>query len=297
VVQSTIAYVYSRLSTLKSSTFISQNIHVLARQGAYEFIAQRDMMPVNWVRGMIHEDIKRKVDGLMLEYPKGIFGKRIDILAEEISQEFSVNIESVERYLALRNAFLESGEPIDDSAQSTYFNELRREIHDALSRLTPRERKVLELRFGLEDGKKRTLGEIAKVYLNVSVERVRGIEAQALKHLRHPRISKRLIDYMDGLEDWENKEIAQTYMSMSSYDYLKMIDGDRQRGEDAMRVRIEQRKVAAKQRWQEWINLHPWPKNLPLGMQETFYRNFADGVSDERIEKIYEGFLRLSELR
>jgi len=67
---------------------------------------------------------------------------------------------------------------------------------DVLSSLTPRERKVLELRFGLEDGRSRTLEEVGREF-NVTRERIRQIEAKALRKLRHPTRSKKLKDYLD----------------------------------------------------------------------------------------------------
>ena len=65
-----------------------------------------------------------------------------------------------------------------------------------MSTLTPREAKVLKLRFGLEDGKSRTLEEVGKEF-NVTRERIRQIEAKALRKLRHPSRSKKLKDYMN----------------------------------------------------------------------------------------------------
>ena len=65
-----------------------------------------------------------------------------------------------------------------------------------LSTLTPREAKVLKLRFGLEDGKSRTLEEVGTEF-QVTRERIRQIEAKALRKLRHPSRSKKLKDYLD----------------------------------------------------------------------------------------------------
>ena len=62
--------------------------------------------------------------------------------------------------------------------------------------LTPREEKVLRLRFGLEDGRSRTLEEVGKEF-NVTRERIRQIEAKALRKLRHPSRSKKLKDFLD----------------------------------------------------------------------------------------------------
>ena len=65
-----------------------------------------------------------------------------------------------------------------------------------LASLTPRERKVLELRFGLEDGRSRTLEEVGREF-NVTRERIRQIEAKALRKLRHPTRSRKLRDYLE----------------------------------------------------------------------------------------------------
>ncbi len=73
---------------------------------------------------------------------------------------------------------------------------LREQLSDVLSTLTPREAKVLRLRFGLEDGRSRTLEEVGKEF-NVTRERIRQIEAKALRKLRHPSRSRKLKDYLD----------------------------------------------------------------------------------------------------
>ena len=73
---------------------------------------------------------------------------------------------------------------------------LREQLSDVLSTLTPREAKVLKLRFGLEDGRSRTLEEVGKEF-NVTRERIRQIEAKALRKLRHPSRSRKLKDYLD----------------------------------------------------------------------------------------------------
>jgi RNA polymerase primary sigma factor len=82
--------------------------------------------------------------------------------------------------------------PVDGAGRAL----LRRELEVVLKSLTPREEKVLEMRFGLEDGHARTLEEVGKEF-NVTRERIRQIEAKALRKLRHPSRSKRLRDYLD----------------------------------------------------------------------------------------------------
>jgi RNA polymerase primary sigma factor len=73
---------------------------------------------------------------------------------------------------------------------------LKEQIEDVLSSLTPRERRVLQLRFGLEDGRSRTLEEVGREF-NVTRERIRQIEAKALRKLRHPTRSRKLKDYLE----------------------------------------------------------------------------------------------------
>ena len=85
----------------------------------------------------------------------------------------------------------ESPAPHDSAAYTL----LKEQLEDVMSTLTPREAKVLKLRFGLEDGKARTLEEVGREF-QVTRERIRQIEAKALRKLRHPSRSKRLKDYM-----------------------------------------------------------------------------------------------------
>ena len=80
-----------------------------------------------------------------------------------------------------------------DSASHTL---LKEQLGEVLSTLTPREEKVLSLRFGLEDGRSRTLEEVGREF-NVTRERIRQIEAKALRKLRHPSRSKKLKDFLD----------------------------------------------------------------------------------------------------
>ena len=81
-------------------------------------------------------------------------------------------------------------------AEAASYTLLREQLCEVLSTLTPREEEVLKLRFGLKDGRTRTLEEVGKVF-NITRERIRQIEAKALRKLRHPSRSKRLKDYLD----------------------------------------------------------------------------------------------------
>ena len=89
--------------------------------------------------------------------------------------------------------------PDDDApapAEAASFTLMKEQLMDVLDTLTPREEEVLRLRFGLDDGHPRTLEEVGKEF-NVTRERIRQIEAKALRKLRHPSRSKKLRDYLD----------------------------------------------------------------------------------------------------
>ena len=136
-----------------------------------------------------------------------------DPSAEEIAEELDMPIDEVREIMrvAQEPVSLETpigeeedshlGDFIEDSdapapADAASHTLLKEQLEDVLSTLTPREKKVLELRFGLEDGRNRTLEEVGKEF-NVTRERIRQIEAKALRKLRHPSRSKRLKDFLD----------------------------------------------------------------------------------------------------
>jgi len=85
---------------------------------------------------------------------------------------------------------------IENPASQTAFKLLQEQLQDVLCTLPPREQEVLKMRFGLEDGYSLTLEEVG-LYFNVTRERIRQIEAKALRRLRHPKRSRRLKDYID----------------------------------------------------------------------------------------------------
>ena len=132
---------------------------------------------------------------------------------EEIAEEMNVSVERVREILKISQEPVSLETPIgeeedshlgdfiqDDNvpvpADAAAFTLLREQLKDVLSTLTDREQKVLRLRFGLDDGRARTLEEVGKEF-NVTRERIRQIEAKALRKLRHPSRSRKLKDYLD----------------------------------------------------------------------------------------------------
>jgi len=132
---------------------------------------------------------------------------------EEVAEEMKMPVQKVRDILkiALEPVSLETpiGEeedshlgdfiPDDDApepAEAASFTLLKEQLVEVLGTLTPREEKVLRLRFGIEDGRTRTLEEVGKEF-NVTRERIRQIEAKALRKLRHPSRSKKLKDFLN----------------------------------------------------------------------------------------------------
>ena len=138
--------------------------------------------------------------------------ERLELIAEAMTTD----VERVTELFRLRNVYMNmtsldvpvnedsdtllgdfiedrDAQAVDDAAS---FILLREQLEDILSTLTAREREVLTLRFGLADGKDRTLEEVGKNF-NVTRERIRQIEAKALRKLRHPARSKKLKDFLD----------------------------------------------------------------------------------------------------
>ena len=136
-----------------------------------------------------------------------------DPSAEEIAEEMGMPVDKVRDILKIAQEPVSLETPIgeeEDShladfipdedasepAEAASFTLLKEQLMDVLSTLTPREEKVLRLRFGLEDGRTRTLEEVGKEF-NVTRERIRQIEAKALRKLRHPSRSKKLRDFLN----------------------------------------------------------------------------------------------------
>jgi RNA polymerase primary sigma factor len=136
-----------------------------------------------------------------------------DPLPEELAKEMGITEDKVREILKIAQEPVSLETPIgeeedshlgdfipdDDApapAEAAAFTLLKEQLMDVLDTLTPREEKVLKLRFGLDDGRARTLEEVGKEF-QVTRERIRQIEAKALRKLRHPSRSKKLRDFLE----------------------------------------------------------------------------------------------------
>jgi RNA polymerase primary sigma factor len=136
-----------------------------------------------------------------------------DPTSSEIAKEMEISSDKVREIAKVSRLPISLDSPINEEQDSPLgnsiedrnalppidaaFNQLLKEqIKDVLHTLTPREQRILQLRFGLEDGRSRTLEEVGKEF-NVTRERIRQIEAKALRKLRHPSRSRKLLDYLE----------------------------------------------------------------------------------------------------
>ena len=146
----------------------SQLLHENGHEPSAEEIAERLDMPVDKVREIMR------------------------VAQEPVSLETPIGEEEEDSHLGDFIPDEEAPVPAEAASQTL----LKEQLADVLKTLTPREEKVLRLRFGLEDGRPRTLEEVGKEF-NVTRERIRQIEAKALRKLRHPSRSKKLRDFLD----------------------------------------------------------------------------------------------------
>ena len=144
-----------------------QLLQELGREPTPQEIAEQMDMPVDRVR----EILKISQEPVSLETP---IGEEEDSHLGDFIQDDNVPV----------------------PAEAAAFTLLKEQLDEVLSTLTDREQKVLKLRFGLDDGRARTLEEVGKEF-NVTRERIRQIEAKALRKLRHPSRSRKLKDYLD----------------------------------------------------------------------------------------------------
>ena len=155
------------VETINKLIRVSRQLQELGREPTPEEIAEEMKMPVERVR----EILKISQEPVSLETPIG---------EEEDSH--------------LGDFIKDDNVPVP--ADAATFTLLKEQLEEVLGTLTEREQKVLTLRFGLEDGRARTLEEVGKEF-NVTRERIRQIEAKALRKLRHPSRSRKLKDYLE----------------------------------------------------------------------------------------------------
>ena len=164
-------------------------------------------LDLNGYNGFVEDSVKQYLKEIG-KYPlltvkqEQELAKKMNLSEEKVREVMKISQEPVSLETPIgeeEDSHLGDFIPDDDApapAEAAAFTMLKEQLINVLDTLTPREEKVLRLRFGLDDGRARTLEEVGKEF-NVTRERIRQIEAKALRKLRHPSRSKKLKDYLD----------------------------------------------------------------------------------------------------
>lgn len=200
-----VAYVMGKMDKgMTVSAQVSGRINRTARDGIIEFLRDKYDMPAGLIRDP--QDKLFVLTKVREEFENEFSTKdSIENLANELNVETGVDKEEILNWLMFLNAGRESErkklslEQGEDARSTIETSELKEQMERCLGTIKDSEKRVLELRFGLEDGRQRTLEEIGR-YFGVTKERIRVIEDKALRRLRHPTRSKLLRGYL-GTDD------------------------------------------------------------------------------------------------
>ncbi len=242
---SALVSVQERLININPTFPIPSQVHRAAKAGVIEYIKTKDDMPTGWIsdadsRSMIATAIKESIAGRDISgFGKEEFRK----LAEGLSLKTGISENGLLRYLKRLQAVSDIESSANDQSQggnivqgSIDNEKLKQELDTVLQKLPDRERKIIELKFGLEDGKERTNGELGRTF-HVIDERIRQIQAKAFRRLR-PALRFLTEDYFDPenlmfgyIRYSENlrfasKRIAQDVLSIDSFN---INDSDKKR--------------------------------------------------------------------
>ncbi len=221
IVQEGIAGALERLDKLSPRVVVAQQVYIAARYSA-----------ALWVAATESVEVGRVLDGSYKEE-----GNRI------ITTDLDEDTINGQRYLP--------GEDIDFETIASEF--LPEDIASAVATLTPRERRVLELRFGLDGGEKLTLNKIREEF-HVTEERIRQIEAKALRKLRHPTRSEKLKVYLEGRVP--RRSILPDYRATNYTPGLNWVYDGREAES------VESKKPHSQ--WEKWESQNPLPKGVSM---------------------------------
>ena len=190
--------------------------HACKEEGIYVNVASdKDLCDFYFPGICLKDDVVVGITASGMNHKKArAVREKVQALLEEIAKEMEMSVERVREILKISQEPVSLETPIgeeedshlgdfiqDDNvpvpADAAAFTLLKEQLVEVLSTLTDREQKVLRLRFGLDDGRARTLEEVGKEF-QVTRERIRQIEAKALRRLRHPSKSRKLKDYLDA---------------------------------------------------------------------------------------------------
>lgn len=195
--------VIENINRIKPYFGISQQIHHAARRGIVRYIATRDKIPVGIVEHPDFPIILSSVNKALTE--RGALSKEeVEKLANELSEKTGIHTRNLIRYIKNKKIIigfndLRKKETLqeDNVVDTVIKKSLSETINDVLGSLTERQRRVIKLRFGLEEGEgKKTFEEVGKG-MGVTGATARQIQEKALRELRHPKRSRRFVDYLE----------------------------------------------------------------------------------------------------
>ncbi len=203
IIQAAVTSAYKVLTHPDTKVPLSIRIYQAAARGAANYIAIRDNIPISWIVPNIksYKIIRRVFESDFLDGQRILTNDEVDSLTREIAEQTDISQSHLKDYIVYRNSLkncsTQEDEEIDggdDVLGTVMYVDLREKIEENLETILPRQRKVLEQRYGLWDGKEWTLEEVGHE-LGVDRGRVRVIEARALRKLRHPSRTRKVRDY------------------------------------------------------------------------------------------------------
>ena len=270
LIHSAIARVLENLPKFRTTISLQQSIYLSAAEGAMAYLSEALRVPKAWVERDTYKMMIRACGEFLAEHPFEINKDLLEEAAAELARKTGESKQLIIYYLKYQYALREQVETIEPGVFRAVSEIIMEEdIREVILTLTPREQKVLTLRaWGFPDGREGTLENVGKE-LNVTRERIRQIEAKALRKLRHPRRSKKFQDYL-----YEEEERPINFPEIPRDFRFKTLDYDRPRRISIQRPEKKEA-VPFDGPWERWLKF--WQidiKKVSVYLVENIYREF-----------------------
>ncbi len=285
ICQAAVERVLSGLLTKNQKRVASGSIYAAAERGAAEYIAQKRNMPPTWILDdKNHSIINSALLDFSINRPQS--NREWEERISHLRNLTGISSKNLMEYFKYAFGKGDNTDEIDDSTEAngfTFASQLNRQdvITDILTTLTPRERFVLKERFGLNEDTPKTLEQVA-IMLNVTKERIRQIEAKALRKMRHPTRSRKLINILSGdTQIWQREVPDQSYQTKRTI-LPKSEDAENLTGVAAQLAvnlsklpLLKPGSITTSSRWSNWAKQHPLPENYTGLDEQIRYAKYA----------------------